>query len=192
MPKLFSLGAILSIIGIAYVSHTVYTFYNIYFPAWCSSSRSEDCINPRYFCDKSDLIFQIWISRSSSPPDKQPKSGYIRVYDRETPCETAWEENVAIDLGELPRSFSEYYIHVLVLPKLKGKTVEIDILKTDNPNVAYQKTVVTKMLEEERTAINLIRNSGGELVANSSKKYVQSFKYSLLFSQGYFQVCSKL
>ncbi|XP_055346742.1 lipid scramblase CLPTM1L-like [Paramacrobiotus metropolitanus] len=170
MPSIFSLGSILTVIGVAYVSHTIYTFYNIYFPPWCTSTKSaSDCITPKYPCDAIDLLFEAYLSRSSSPPDKtalaKTPPSHVRIAHRLLPCSAAWEETIPIELGSLlpsvkskgSPSFVGLHMHVLVLPVQKGKLKDIDTLRTDMPEIVYQKVSMTKMMAEERTAMNLIQ-----------------------------------
>ena len=170
MPKLLSLGLILSVVGIGYVSHTIHTFYNIYFPPWCSSKRADLCIVPKFLCENSDVVLQIWLSHSANPPSGVASNTTKLLLNRDIPCAMPMEQIVSVDFGDdLPSDSSTYYAHIFVLGKIKGKKLEFGNLRTDNPNVAYQKTVVTKMMEEERTAMNLIKGQS-DGAKNSSER----------------------
>lgn len=77
---------------------------------------------------------------------------------------------MAVDLGEVPKSSVGYYVHVLIVPKLKGQAIGISNLTMGSPNVVHQMAAATKLLEEERTAMNLIAASGDDPEKNVTKR----------------------
>ncbi|GAV01690.1 hypothetical protein RvY_12363 [Ramazzottius varieornatus] len=180
MPKVFSLGAILGILGTAYIANTVWTFYGIYFPAWCKSTDVSVCVSPRYICSETDFYYQGWISRSAVLPEKTSRSSALQIFEKEAPCAEAWEDAYTFDISSIYRPTANYYLHILAVPKHKGEVAGTTNLTPGDTGVVYQKTVMTKMLVEERTAINLIAvkndddvKKNGQSTTRSSGQLVQ-------------------
>ncbi|OQV13273.1 Cleft lip and palate transmembrane protein 1-like protein [Hypsibius exemplaris] len=164
MPRWLSVGSVLTVLGAAYVFNTVWTFYGIYFPAWCKAPSNPQspstCLHPKFLCDQTDLILEGWVSRTEKFPTTDGSSkNAVRIFERDAPCAVPWEENFALDIEAIWRKDATYYVHVLVLPKVRGKEVGSahQKLTPAHASVVYQKVVMTKFMQEERTAMNLIQ-----------------------------------
>ena len=174
MPKLFSLGTILGVLGAAYIANTIWTFYGIYFPSWCTSKEASSCVSPKYICSETDFYYQGWISRSSVLPEKTSKSSALQIFEREAPCAQAWEDAYTFDMSSIYKPTASYYLHILAVPKHKGEVVGTNKLTPGMSGVVYQKVAMTKMLVEERTVMNLIAGTSEE---NSKSDDQSSIRY---------------
>ena len=172
MPAWLSLGFVLGIAGAAYVTHTVWTFYGIYFPAWCSlPASSTACIHPKFPCDQTDLRYEGWITRTERFPEKSGAGDAVQIFQRRSSgCDQAWEDTFSFDVDPIFKQGAALYVHVMVLPSVRGTGKDATgKLLPSNENVVYQKVVMTKFMHEERTAMNLIQAGSGD--GNSTSKY---------------------
>lgn len=171
MPR-FSFSLVLSLIFIVYVSHSVWTIYQLYNPKPCSAS--ETCLNPSW-SQSTKFHFTLCTASKSS----------IHSYKELTPL---WSEenfdifkeheiNLNVKLPSQTLRNGTFFIHAFLYPAAERVKSILQIL--ENPETSYGGCALTKYQEPESTAFNLLNGNQQEPKTQKTKniQYVKPISH---------------